>query len=161
MNSPCSSRSTIFRPRRRGWCIVSSGMHRHMRLQMAALLVMACSASAQWLKIPTPGAPRTPDGKVNLTAPAPRGPDGKPDLAGVWQTNGLKFLTSLDSDGIQIPFQPWARSAFMRTQVNHAKDDPDANCTLPGVPRINVVPDPFKIMPMPGVTVILYEAFTT
>jgi hypothetical protein len=132
----------------------------HSWLRVCALL-LACSASAQWLKVPTPGAPRTPDGKVNLTAPAPRAPDGKPDLSGVWQTNGLRFLTSLDADGIQVPMRPWARAAFMQSQANHGKDDPDAHCTPPGVPRINVVPDPFKILPMPGVTVILYEAFTT
>src|SRR5262245_10971950 len=31
--------------------------------------------AAQWLNQPTPGIPRTPDGKPNLSAPAPRGPD--------------------------------------------------------------------------------------
>jgi hypothetical protein len=41
-------------------------------------------AHAQWLNYPTPGTPRTPDGKPNLTAPAPRVADGKPDLSGVW-----------------------------------------------------------------------------
>jgi hypothetical protein len=39
---------------------------------------------AQWLNYPTPGTPRTPDGKPNLAAPAPRAADGKPDLSGVW-----------------------------------------------------------------------------
>ena len=39
---------------------------------------------AQWLNFPTPGIPRTRDGKPDLTAPAPRAPDGKPDLTGVW-----------------------------------------------------------------------------
>jgi hypothetical protein len=28
--------------------------------------------TAQWLNYPTPGIPRTPDGKPNLVAPAPR-----------------------------------------------------------------------------------------
>ena len=28
--------------------------------------------TAQWLNYPTPGIPRTPDGKPNLAAPAPR-----------------------------------------------------------------------------------------
>ena len=37
---------------------------------------------AQWLNQPTPGIPRTPDGKPNLSAPTPRTPDGEPDLSG-------------------------------------------------------------------------------
>jgi hypothetical protein len=42
-------------------------------------------AHAQWLNYPTPGTPRTRDGKPNLSAPAPRTAKGKPDLSGVWQ----------------------------------------------------------------------------
>ena len=53
------------------------------RLFVLFLLVSA-GAEAQWLNFPTPGTPRTRDGKPNLTAPAPRTADGKPDLSGVW-----------------------------------------------------------------------------
>ncbi len=52
------------------------------RLVLFALL--AVGVHAQWLNYPTPGTPRTPDGKPNLSAPAPRTADGKPDLSGVW-----------------------------------------------------------------------------
>src|ERR1700679_1379073 len=41
-------------------------------------------AQAQWVNQPIPGAPRTPDGKVNRAGPAPR-VNGKPDLSGIWQ----------------------------------------------------------------------------
>ena len=56
------------------------------RLLVAFGLVALVSTGvhAQWLNFPTPGTPRTPDGKPDLTAPAPRAPDGKPDLTGVW-----------------------------------------------------------------------------
>jgi hypothetical protein len=47
-------------------------------------LLLSASAHAQWLNFPTPGTPRTRDGKPNLSAPAPRAADGKPDLSGVW-----------------------------------------------------------------------------
>jgi len=47
-------------------------------------LLLSASAHAQWLNFPTPGTPRTRDGKPNVSAPAPRAPDGKPDLSGVW-----------------------------------------------------------------------------
>ena len=57
-----------------------------MRLSLALLMLMSgpTLAGAQWVDRPTPGIPRTPDGKPNLAAPAPRGPDGKPDFSGVW-----------------------------------------------------------------------------
>ena len=46
--------------------------------------LLGAGAQAQWLNFPTPGTPRTADGKPNLTARTPRAPDGKPDLSGVW-----------------------------------------------------------------------------
>jgi hypothetical protein len=46
---------------------------------------------AQWLNYPTPGVPRTSDGKPDLTAPAPRAPDGKPDLSGVWHVQPISL----------------------------------------------------------------------
>src|SRR5580692_8343462 len=57
-------------------------MH-HWRLLVFFALLSAC-ANAQWLSFPTPGTPRTRDGKPNLAAPVPRAADGKPDLSGVW-----------------------------------------------------------------------------
>src|SRR5262245_42506148 len=67
-----------------------------MRVFLAALLLTAGAipASAQWVDFRTPGIPRKPDGKPDLTAPAPRGPDGKPDLTGVW--NGPVPDTNFD-----------------------------------------------------------------
>src|SRR5215831_1473208 len=55
-----------------------------MRKLCVLFVLMSGSASAQWLNHPTPGAPRTRDGKIDLTARAPRAADGKPDLSGVW-----------------------------------------------------------------------------
>ena len=51
----------------------------------ALMLMMTASASAQWLTLPTPGNPRTPDGQANLSAPVPKTTDGKPELAGLWR----------------------------------------------------------------------------
>src|ERR1700678_1782457 len=53
-------------------------------LSIAIALVGASCAQAQWLNERTPGAPRTPDGRVNMTGPVPR-VNGKPDLSGIWQ----------------------------------------------------------------------------
>ena len=50
-----------------------------------AVMIWAVSAPAQWLDHPTPGMPRSADGKPNLAARAPKTADGKPDLTGLWQ----------------------------------------------------------------------------
>ena len=56
-------------------------MIRHLLLLVVAL---GTTAGAQWLNYPTPGIPRLPDGKPDLSAPAPKTADGKPDLSGIW-----------------------------------------------------------------------------
>src|SRR5919108_3619545 len=53
----------------------------------AATLCAGVSTSAQWLHEPTAGAPRTRDGKVDMTGRVPR-LNGKPDLSGLWQVQG-------------------------------------------------------------------------
>jgi hypothetical protein len=47
--------------------------------------LMAAPSEAEWLKYPTPGIPRTSNGKPNLSAPAPKTAGGKPDLSGIWR----------------------------------------------------------------------------
>src|SRR6266404_7033483 len=54
---------------------------RHQRLFLL-IAFLSAGAQAQWLNFPTPGTPRTRDGKPNLAAPTPRAADGKPDLTG-------------------------------------------------------------------------------
>ncbi len=55
----------------------------HQRVLFLFALLASC-APAQWLNYPTPGTPRTRDGKPILTSPSPRTADGKPELSGVW-----------------------------------------------------------------------------
>jgi hypothetical protein len=64
------------------------GMTNKMRTSILILLVaVTTGVQAQWLNTRDPGAPRTKNGKPNLSAPAPRS-NGKPDLSGVWQGEG-------------------------------------------------------------------------
>src|SRR5580765_327680 len=60
-----------------------------MLVRTIAALAIAAAASvsmgAQWPSYPTPGVPRTPDGKPVLDGPTPRTPEGKVDFSGIWE----------------------------------------------------------------------------
>jgi hypothetical protein len=126
---------------------------------VALVCLLGAAPAAQWLKHPTPGIPRTPDGRADLSAPAPRTHDGKPDLSGLWAPAAI--LIGDIASGLKpgsVPFQPWAEKLYKERLANQGLDDPTANCIVGGVPRSDLVPYPFKILQVPGVTVILYEA---
>jgi len=128
--------------------------------KQAALIVLTCaSLSAQWLKYPTAGIPRTPDGKPDLTAPAPKTADGKPDISGLWQPGG-GYIEDLARDLKQgeVPFQPWAQALYQHRRDTLSKEDPTGWCVPGGVPRSDAVPYPFKILPSGNLMIILYEA---
>jgi hypothetical protein len=131
-----------------------------LRVTLAAALLAATSASAQWLKHPTPGIPRTPDGKPDLSAPAPRLADGRIDISGLWlpRPGSVRDIRTSLNPGETIPFQPWAERLWKERMANDSRDDPTANCIVGGVPRSNLVGYPFKILTTPGLVVILYEA---
>jgi hypothetical protein len=60
--------------------------------------------SAQWLHYPTPGTPRTRDGKPNLTAPAPKGRDGRPNLSGLWLAEPDPAIRGANGDPLAARF---------------------------------------------------------
>ena len=112
----------------------------------------------QWVNVPLPNTPRTPDGNPNLTAPVPKTPDGKPDLTGIWRNPDGKYLNNITADGVQVPFQPWAEALYRERQENFSKDRPSGRCLPHGVPDIMLVPaTPLKIIQTPAVTLMLLE----
>jgi hypothetical protein len=126
---------------------------------MGMLFIMAGPASAQWLKIPLPGTPRTPDGKPNLTAPAPRTTDGKPDLSGIWHADG-RYLENIAGDGVEVPMNPWAAAVYKQRLETMGRDKPQLHCLPHGVPDAMLVPTiPFKIVQTPRELMVLYEEF--
>lgn len=116
---------------------------------------------AQWHGYPTPGIPRTADGRPDLSAPAPRTPQGRPDLTGIWLANRAVFdLRSLVTGGGEIPFQPWARDLYEERLANNQKEDPGAHCLPTGLPVRATLATPMKFVQTPGLTLILYETRT-
>jgi hypothetical protein len=156
-----------------------------MRYQRLLVLfaLLATGARAQWLNYPTPGTPRTKDGKPNLSAKTPR-LAGKPDLSGVWQvepeakgeiermlgkdlTVGLvpgddidtfsKYFFNILADfkPQEVPLRPEA-IAIMHNRPKNA-ETPDQRCLPLGVPRAELISFPFKIVQTPGLIVMMYE----
>jgi hypothetical protein len=125
---------------------------------MNSILAAIAILLAQWVNVPLPKIPRTPDGKPNLTAPVPKAPDGKPDLSGIWRNPDGRYLDNIATDGVQVPFQPWAEALYKERQANFSRDRPSGRCLPHGVPDAMLVPaTPFKLVQTPDVTLILYE----
>src|SRR6476661_3095206 len=111
-------------------------MHRRLTWKFAPLFALTALASGQYLGYPTPGVPRTPDGKPNLTAPAPRTAGGKPDFSGMWgwetRANcGAKcndtqisreFINIAASLKTPVPYQPWAAELVKKRSVQQGLD---------------------------------------
>jgi len=88
---------------------------------------LCATLSAQWLNYPTPGMPRTADGKPNLLAPAPRTADGKPDLSGLW-TKFSNYRDNITKDLNPADVQPWAKALVQQRVEDLSKDHMSARC---------------------------------
>jgi hypothetical protein len=126
------------------------------------IVALAVTAGAQWLDHPTANIPRLPNGKANLAAPAPRKANGQPDLSGIWQVPGIRFLLNIavDLKDVNVPFQPWAAAVYKERVENFGKDDPNNRCLPSITPEKIAVTSPWKIVEIPGETIILYESRT-
>jgi len=120
---------------------------------------LATPLPAQWQHYPTPGIPRTPEGKPNLSAPAPKTPDGKPDLSGVWSVTNGKYFQDLGADGVEIPMLPSAKALYEQRKTNLQKGHPSERCLGHGVTDFDTVGTPRKIIQTPQVIAILFEAY--
>lgn len=154
---------------------------------IAAAVVWAGPASAQWPPYPTRKVPRTPSGEPDLEAPTPRTADGKPDLTGLWENRrgsvggqgsagasdqpqqaapqppaGTPPLATFFDIGANIdggpPFRPWAKALREQRMADNMKDNPDAHCLPLGHMQFHLHPQPRKIIQTPDVIVILYES---
>ncbi|MEO5923664.1 MAG: hypothetical protein ABIR70_07550 [Bryobacteraceae bacterium] len=147
---------------------------------MKALLIVAALASA-FLSFQAPAAAQngaSPKGKAKAKAgPVKRFADGKPNMTGYWQTK--VFFTAFDLEahatatfevpagpGVvvdppngKIPYQPWALEKKKDIVAHHLADDPQAHCSLSGVPRQLYTPFGFQILHPKGAVLLNFEAF--
>jgi hypothetical protein len=145
---------------------------------VVVLLALPQAGLAQWLRYPTEGVPRKPDGKPDLTARAPRLPDGKPDLSGIWHT-AVRIPCTPDFNrfiecGAEIggsplalnlgaslpgglPYQPWAATLAKQRADDLGRDDPHVRCLPDNPPRPWGMPHLTKAVHTPKLLVLLYE----
>ena len=153
---------------------------------LLVLCLSVTAAQAQWLNYPTPGVPRTKDGKVNLTAAMPRTADGKPDLSGVWhvQPTGLaemKRLFGNDVDVVQVPgmeidtvskyginvlidfkageepIRKDVAADINRRNQSSSGLDTLSRCLPASVPLATLLSEVTKIVQTPGLTLVMHE----
>ena len=132
-----------------------------MRTGVCALVMLFAlgmgAAGAQWLNYPTPGLPRTKDGKPNLSAPAPRTADGKPDFSGVWGLDAGPSLFYIAGELKPGDAKPAVAKMLAERSENIGFDDPIVHC-LPEGPRFNhFVAFPKKIVQTPSLIIVLGE----
>ncbi len=97
---------------------------------------------------------------LGKAGPAPRLADGKPDLTGPWEPNAIRENVNLKAVGIEPPFTPEGEALYKTRLARLGKDDPEARCLPPGVPRLTTTPYPFRFVQMPNYIAILYEGGT-
>lgn len=131
--------------------------------------------AAQWIRYPTAGVPRLPDGSVNPSAPTPRMADGKPDFSGIWTsdevdprrpnvkpnphdatTSRRMINLGVDLPG-GLPYQPWLAALVKQRTANNAKDDPHVKCLPDTFLRAYGMPHLLKFVHTPGSLVVLSE----
>ena len=153
---------------------------RRQALPAALILLAAAPLTAQWLHYPTPGVPRTPDGKVNMAAEPPRLADGKPDFSGIWISGepnrrqpatdqpetpadpaAITASRKMADLGVDLPgglpYQPWLIPIVKERTTNMAIDDPHIRCWPDNFIRAYGMPHLLKFVHSPNLLLMLNE----
>ena len=118
-----------------------------MRIAAVAVCLMLAPVPA-FCQAASTARPQRPRG------PAPRTPDGKVDLSGVWGTD-RPFVVDIAGalpKGETLPLNDWAKNVM---KGRKSQDDPESQCLPTGVPRL--APYPMKFFQLPNVFLILFE----
>jgi hypothetical protein len=164
---------------------------RHIVREVVLGCVVASAAAvithAQWLNYPTPGMPRLPSGKVDLTAKAPRTANGKTDLSGVWHAEitpveewkrrlgdtavssrlastitGMGIGTnSIYSNNLMIELTPERQAQLLRPaaleKMRQPRVVPSERCLPLGFPMATLLTPVTKFIQSPATLVMLIE----
>ena len=151
---------------------------RCIRRRAVVVLAMIATAGpllqldAQWFTYPSPLAPRTADGAVDLSAATPRLANGKPDFSGMWFANVPSRDYCREKDCIQeermareqinlgirlkdgLPYTEWSREQMKVRRANGGREDPHSYCMPPNFPRAWTLPQHSRIVQTPGMIVV-------
>ncbi len=150
-------------------------LHLGVALVSAVVLGAAPPCEAQWGPHASGRVPRTAAGEPDLDAPAPRTPDGKVDLSGVWQGVGglgapqpapkfsegppvAGFLNIAQNMKDGAPLTPAGAALLKQRRDANGKDNPEAQCLPMGILQFHTQGAPRKLIQTPDLLVILYEA---
>ncbi len=150
---------------------------RGVLVAVAGAVVLSVSlTAAQWPRFANAKLPRAADGTVDLKSAAPRTPDGKPDLSGVWNYAGVlgfrggppppppgtppqaTFWNIEAGIAEGLPFTPYGTALRKQRMDGNSKDHPDASCLPIGNIQLHTHSQPRKLIQLPDLIVILYEA---
>ena len=130
--------------------------------RIARSLMFLIAAATALLLISTAAAAQERGGRGGTSAwppagPVPRTADGHVDLSGNWQPNAIRQNVDMVGSGVDVPMLPAAQALYKKHKESLSKEDPEARCLPPGVPRTNTTPYPWTIVQTPQLIVIVYE----
>jgi hypothetical protein len=154
---------------------------------LAVAAALSVSLYAQWPSYPTPGVPRTADGKPILDGATPRTADGKVDFSGIWGLGGFgggggrgrgagaggapptppppdpnaiptSQFFEVAGRGFALPLQPWAAELKKKRMADNSKDNPDVWCLPIGLMQYHNHPQPRQIVQTKNLMLITYES---
>jgi hypothetical protein len=136
-----------------------------VRNPFAASVVAAVAMLGMLSLISIPAAAQSEDAQPKSVKPMPRLADGHPDLGngkGVWSVQIAQDMTAAARykmlDGpVDVPFLPAAKKIFDQRVATFSKDDPEATCLPPGIPRIMNSPGPMQIYQLPDRIMEVFE----
>jgi hypothetical protein len=124
-------------------------------LFILALFSLSTPCFSQWLSLPTPGIPRTADGKPDMSAPAPRTVTGTPDMSGLWVAQRVTGDLPLSEK-----FKPWVSQLKEQYDARFYADEARYNCLPNGpgyIPARRFTLGLRRVVQSPTMIAVLYE----